>query len=133
MAVSAVDNSGMKNYRDVGITGFVPSLTYEYDAAAKEVSFVDATTYKDDAPLKLIHFRVHDRFGAEVRTSVTAPEDSGDDAEGTVSVASLNTSKPLDITATIICDDGDKTVADLGAYDIGAAGTVNSADAQKNA
>jgi hypothetical protein len=78
--------------------------------------------------------RVHDKFGGEVRGSIENPtgSESGDDRTATVSVATLNLSKPLSITATVIGDDG-KLIADGSAHDIGAAGVLGSWDAQKNA
>jgi hypothetical protein len=77
---------------------------------------------------------VHDKFGGEVRGFIlpNSGSDSGHDHNTTIDVSDLDTSKPLDVKATVIGDD-DMLVADGGAYNIGTAGSVASWDVQKNA
>jgi hypothetical protein len=135
MGANAVDNSNLKNYRDdAGTTGFVPAVEYSYDAEAKEIDVTDNSAFPGAVGLKKTVVRVHDKFGGEVRGFILPAEgsDSGHDGETTIDVSSLNLSKPLDITATVIADD-DKLVADGSAYNIGEAGSLGSWDAQKNA
>ena len=131
----AVSNENLKNYRDdAGTTGFVPAVTYEYDAAAAEIDFEENSAFPAGVALKKTILRVHDKAGNEVRGFIlpAAGSDSGHDGETTIDVSSLDRSKPLDITATVIADD-DKLVADGGAYNIGAAGNIGGWDTQKNA
>lgn len=131
----SIDNSNLVNYRaNTGTTGFTPAVTYAYDAGAHEIDFVDNSTFPSGVALKKTIVRVHDKFGGEVRGFIypVSGSDSGHDGETTVSTATLNESKPLDISVTVIAND-DKLVADGGAYDIGEAGSISNWDAQKNA
>lgn len=132
--MSAIDNSNLKNYRTSDTVGFVPSLTYAYDAEAAEIDFTEASTFPGDVGLKKTKISVHDKFGGEARGFIypTEGSDSGHDGETTVNVSALNRSKPLDIKATVIADD-DRLVADGIATDIGSAGELGSWDIQKNA
>lgn len=131
----SIDNSNLLNYRaNNGTTDFVPAVSYAYDADAQEVDFTEASTFPSGVALKKTIVRVHDKFGNEVRGFIypTSGSDSGHDGETTVSTAGLDSSKPFDITATVIADD-DKLVADGSAYNIGEAGDLGNWDAQKNA
>lgn len=138
MSANAIDNSNLKNYRDdQGTTGFVPSVTYDYDAAAKEVDVTNDSTLPSGATLDKVIVKVHDKFGGEARGFILPVDgsDSGHDGDTTINVAALDASKGLDITATVL---GNRTasgqlVADGGAYDIGEAGSLGSWDVQKNA
>jgi hypothetical protein len=135
MSANAIDNSNLKNYRDdAGTTGFVPGLTYAYDQDAQEIDFTDASTFPSGVALKKTKISVHDKFGGEVRGFIlpNSGSDSGHDHNTTIDVSDLDTSKPLDVKATVIGDD-DMLVADGGAYNIGTAGSVASWDVQKNA
>jgi hypothetical protein len=135
MAVNAIDNSNLLNYRDDrGTTDFVPAVSYVYDAVAKEIDFTEASTFPSSVALKKTIVRVHDKFGKEVRGFIypNSGSDSGHDINTTVDTSSLDASKPFDITATVIADD-DMLVADGGAYNIGAAGNLGSWDKQRNA
>ena len=129
--MSAIDNSGLTNYRDRTSTAqFNPELTYVYNAGAATVTVTAGTSGTTE--LEKVHVRVHDKFGGEVRGQITTPLDSGETDNVVIDVSSLDRSKPLDITATAFADDS-KTVADMGAYNIGAAGTIGNADKQNNA
>ncbi len=133
--VQAIDNSNLKSYRQSqGTVGFVPKLSYTFDAAAKELDLVHDSDFPAGVALKRVHIRVHDKFGGEVRGHITPAGGSlsPGDADTTIDLTGLDFSKPLDITATIIADD-DQLVADGGAYNIGAAGEVGNWDAQRNA
>lgn len=133
--MKAIDNTNMLDYRDdMGTSGFTPGVTYTYDAAAKEIDAVDASSFPDGVSLLRTHVRVHDKFGGQVNGEIENPDgsESAADRNTTIDVSSLNLSKPLDITATVVADDG-KLVADGGAYNIGAAGELGSWDKQRNA
>jgi len=115
----AIDNTNIINLgRGNGLPGFIPKIAYVYDSGAKTVTITDTTTYQaGDAKKKLV-VKVHDKFGKSV---------SGIDAAA-INVATLNLSKPLDITATLITNKD--LVADGGAYDIAAAGDLSKYDRQ---
>jgi hypothetical protein len=133
MSANAVSNDNLKNHRaDNGTTGFTPVVKYEYDATAKEVDITDESLFPSGVSLKKVAIRIHDKFGGEKRGTLTPTGDSGFGDSVTVDVATLDASKGLDITATVIADD-DKLVADGSAHNIGAAGSLSSWDAQKNA
>lgn len=131
---NAIDNSNLLNYRSQETVGFVPAVSFVYDAENAEVDFTEESEFPSGVALKKTKVSVHDKFGGEVRGFITPDEgsDSGHDGSTTLDVSSLNRSKPLDIKATVIADD-DMLVADGGAYDIGAAGEVANWDKQKNA
>lgn len=133
--MSAIDNTNMLDYRgDQGTSEFTPGVDYVYDSTAKEVDFTDATTsLPSGVSLLRTHVRVHDKFGNTAIGSIENPD--GSDSPGmrtaTVSVAALDASRGLDITATVVADDG-RLVADGGAYNIGASGSLGAWDKQKN-
>jgi hypothetical protein len=135
MAANAINNDNLLDYRDdQGTSGFSPGLNYVYDAANAEVDVTDASVFPSGVSLLRIHVRVHDKFGGQVNGEVENPDgsDSAGDHTATIDVSSLDRSKPLDITATVVADDG-MLVADGGAYNIGASGSLGSWDKQKNA
>ncbi|MFL5808615.1 MAG: hypothetical protein ACJ749_03785 [Flavisolibacter sp.] len=135
MSANAIDNSNLKNYRDDrGTTDFVPGLTYAWDQEAEEIDFTDASTFPSGVALKKIHLHVHDKFGGEAVGYIypNSGSDSGHDHNTTVDVSDLDASKGLDVKATVIGDDN-MLVADGGAYNIAASGSLGSWDAQKNA
>lgn len=138
MSANAIDNSNLKNYRDdAGTTGFVPTVSYVYNAVDKEIDLTHTSDFPSGTALKKVQIQVHDKFGKQVNGSITPPVDSGDDAETTIDVSTLDNSKGLDIKATVISDDGGgvglNMVADGSAYNIQAAGNLGSWDIQKNA
>lgn len=132
--MNAIDNSNLLNYRTGDTEGFTPGLDYAYDANAAEIDFTDTSSFPSGKALKKTKIQVFDKFGGEVRGFIlpASGSDSGHDHETTISVSTLDRSKGLDVKATVICDD-DMLVADGGAYNIGAAGSLGSWDAQKNA
>lgn len=134
MSANAIDNSNLLDYRGDQPSEFVPGVNYTYDATAAEVDVVDASVFPSGVSLLRTHVRVHDKFGGHVNGEIENPDgsESAPDRTATINVSSLNRSKPLDITATVVGDDG-QLVADGGAYNIGAAGSLGSWDKQKNA
>lgn len=135
MSANAIDNANLLNHRDdQGTTGFNPAVTFDYDASAKTVEAVDASEFPSGVALKKTIVRVHDKFGGEVRGTLSpgTGSGSGENAEATINVATLDASKGLDITATVIADDN-KLVADGSVQNINASGSVSSWDKQKNA
>ncbi len=133
MAANAIDNSDMLNYRDdQGTDGFTPKVDYAYDSAAKTVTLTDDSTYPDGSFMKRVQVAVHDKFGGEVRDSIEEIPGSGNDDEVTIDVSTLDASRGLDVTATVLVDD-DKLAANGSAINIGAAGSLGAWDKHKNA
>lgn len=131
---NAVSNDNLKNYRnDLGTTGFVPKVTFAYDAGAKEIDVMEDSDFPAGVALKKVVVKVHDAFGGEARGEVLPGTGSGGNTgEKTISVSALDASRGLSITATVIADD-DKLVADGSAHNIGASGSLSTWDIQKNA
>jgi hypothetical protein len=119
--MQAIDNSNLTGYcySKCSIASFVPKVSYTFDATDKEVVVQDASTYGSGDGLKKVHIKVHDQFGGEVRDTITT---TGSGGAKTISVATLNTSKPLNITATIITNADFR--ADGSAFSIQAAGDL---------
>ncbi len=126
MAAKAIDNSNLINHRGTQPAGFTPNVSWTYDAQANEVVFSDGTTIPSGDDLQIIHCSANDKFGGEVRGSITDSEDNV-----TLDVSSLNKSKGLDIRATVLT--ARNIAADGGAYNIGAAGDLSNWDVQQNA
>lgn len=124
----AIDNSNLVNHRGCIPAGFTPVVSYTYDAAAGEVVLTDGSAIPTGDTLKKVHVRVHDKFGGEVRDAITT---TGSGGAKTLNVSTLNNSKGLDITATVLTTK--MIAADGGAYNIGAAGNVANWDIQQNA
>lgn len=134
MSANAVSNTNLTNYRnDLGTTGFVPKVTYAYDAGAKEVDVMEDSDYPAGVALKKVVVKIHDQFGGEARGEVLPGTGSGGNTgEKTISVSALDASRGLSISATVIADD-DQLIADGSALITGTSGTLGSWDAQKNA
>lgn len=132
--MKAIDNSNLLHYRTSDTVDFEPAVAYAYDANAAEVDITDTSSFPSGVALKKTKIQIFDKFGGEVRGFIypSAGSDSGHDGETTISVSTLDRSKPLDIKATVIADD-DMLVADGGAYNIGTAGNLSNWDIQKNA
>lgn len=129
MPVQAIDNSGVINVcNDCGTTGFTPVVSYTYDASAKTVAVQDGSTFPSGDSLKKVHVRVLDDFGGEVRDTITV---TGAGGAKTINVASLNASKGLKISATVIT--ANNIVADGNALPLAAAGSLSNWDVQKDA
>lgn len=68
MANNAIDNTNLLQMcRDCGAVGFVPSVTYVYDAGAGTVVATNGSTIPAGDTLKLVKLRVTDCFGGERR------------------------------------------------------------------
>ena len=133
--MNPIDNTNLVNYRaDAGTVDFVPAVSYEYDASAKEVDITDDSTFPSGVALRVVHVKVHDKFGNDVSGFIypVSGSDSGHDGETTIDVSGLDASRGLIITATVVANDG-KLIADGSAHDIGAAGDLGARDKQKNA
>jgi len=133
--MGAIDNSNMLNYRsDNGTVGFTPNVTYAWDKDSQEVDVTDDSDFPSGVALKKVIVKVHDKFGNHVEDYIMPPDDSdsGHAGDVTIDVSDLDVSKGLNITATVIADDG-KLVADGGVYNIGTSGSLSSWDKQKNA
>lgn len=123
--MQAIDNSNLIGYCKVNcsITSFLPAVSYTYDPVAKEVVVQDGSTYGAGDGLKKVHIRVLDLFGNEVRDTITA---TGAPGVKTIDVSSLNATKGLNITATIITNVDFH--ADGSAFGIQAAGALANWD-----
>lgn len=125
----------MLNYRaDAGTVDFVPAVSYAYDAEAGEVDITNNSTFPSGVAVRVVQLKVHDKFGNDVSGFIypVSGSDSGHDGDTTIDVSSLDTSKGLIITATVVANDG-KLIADGSAHDIEAAGELGGWDKQKNA
>lgn len=133
--MGAIDNTNLTNYLESnGTEDFVPAVNYTYSASAKEVDVQDVSSFPSGVTLGVAHIRVNDKFGNTANGYILAPgdSDSAHASDTTVDVSALDTSKPLDITVTVIGSDS-RYAADGGAYNIGTAGSIGSWDKQKNA
>lgn len=73
MKTFPIDNSNIKNYnKNFDYSKFTPKLNYTYDMGAKTVTITDATILPEDHDIKNINITVHDDFGNEVNSSITA-------------------------------------------------------------
>ncbi len=123
-----IDNTNLLNLcRDCGAGSFVPRLNYEYDAAAKTVTVTDASTYNAGYDLVIIKVKVHDFFGNEVRGKIEAAAGNVE-----IDISSLNTSKPLSITAVISTEDHIAADGSASGY-LATNGSLAFFDVQKNA
>ncbi|WPV66281.1 hypothetical protein [Chitinophaga sp. LS1] len=101
------------------IASFLPKVSYTFDASAKTVAVQDGSTYGSGDGLKKVHIKVHDQFGNEKRDTITT---TGSGGAKTIDVSTLNLSKPLNITATVITNKDFH--ADGSAFHIQAAGDL---------
>ncbi|MVT11380.1 hypothetical protein [Chitinophaga tropicalis] len=101
----------------------MPAVSYTYDPVEKEVVVTDGSTYAAGDGLKKVHVKVHDNFGKEVRDTITV---TGAPGAKTIDVSTLNASKGLNITATIITNVDFH--ADGSAFVIQAAGNLANWD-----
>jgi len=123
--MQAIDNSNLLSYcaTNCGITGFTAKVSYVYDAGAKTVEVTDGSTYISGDGLKKVHIKIHDQFGGEVRDTITT---TGTGGKKTINVSTLNLSKHLNITATVITNKDYH--ADGSAFHILAAGDLANWD-----
>lgn len=130
MSGVAIDNTNLTNYRSKGLPVdlFTPVVSYVFDAEAKTVVVTDGSTIPAGDTLKIIHLKVHDHFGGTVTGEITVTGEAG---TKTLDVSTLNLSKHLNLTATVLTTN--MLAADGGAYHLQAAGNVQNWDKQQNA
>lgn len=137
--MQVIDNTNLLQIcRDCGAVGFLPVVTYVYDAEAGTVTITNDSTIPSGDALRVIKIKVHDFFGAEVRGHISgspggegyesAPAvafsgGGGTGAEGTAVIANGK------VTGVTIDEPGSSyetapTVAFTGGGGTGAAGTV---------
>ena len=123
-----IDNTNLLNMcKDCGAVGFIPTLAYEYDATAAEVTVTNTSTIPSGDTFLKLKVRVHDFFGNEVRGVQTVQA-----TPLVIDVSTLNRSKPLAITVTLVTTGN--IVADGGAYGyLQDTGNIGWYDVQKNA
>jgi hypothetical protein len=123
--MQAIDNANLLNYcnTNCGIAGFIAKVSYVYDATAKTIDVTDASTYISGDGLKKVQVKVFDQFGGELRDTITT---TGTPGKKTINVATLNSSKPFTITATVITNKDYR--ADGSAFYIQAAGDLSNWD-----
>lgn len=126
--MNAIDNTNLLNVfgGQNNVAGFVPALNYTYDFAAGTVVVTDSSTLPAGDTLISIHIQVFDKFAKEVRAEIAALAGTA-----TISTATLNKSKPLDIKVTVVT--AANRIADGGAYNLMPAGQIAQWDIQKNA
>jgi len=123
----AINNANLLNMcKDCGAVGFVPELSYAYDAVEAEVTITNTSTIPSGDTFLKLKVRVHDFFGKEVRGFQTVQA-----TPLVIDISSLDRSKPLAITVTLITTNN--ILADGGAYGyLQAAGNIGWYDVQKN-
>lgn len=69
--MNVIDNTNLINMcRDCGAVGFIPVLSYVYDAGAGTIVITNSSTIPSGDTLRRIKIKVHDFFGGEVRGSI---------------------------------------------------------------
>lgn len=106
--MNTIDNTNLLNMcRDCGAVGFIPVLTYLYDAEARTVTIEDDSTYPAGDSLNKIKIRVHDDFGGEVRGHIDGS--SGGDGYVTAPLVSFSGGGGSGATAHAVITDGKVT------------------------
>lgn len=126
--MGAISNSNLKTGLCGGCdcTGFIPNITFTYDAGAGTITVTDASTYGAGDSRKIVHIRVTDKDGKKVVSNIAAAD--GDDAV-TVDVSSLDLSEGFRLDCTVVTDAGCISDGHYGRIGmISAAGTLGSWD-----
>lgn len=119
MPLQAFDNSQILDFcNNCNCTGVTAGASYTYDAVTGKVTVTDTSVIAAPDTFKKMNVAVHDQFGKQVNGSISALGGN----TGALDVTSLNRSKPLKITATLVTNGG--CTADGIASDIIAAGNV---------
>lgn len=119
MPLQAFDNTGIINFcNNCNCTGVTAGASYAYNAGAGTVTVTDTSTITAPDAFKKMNVAVHDQFGKQVNGVITALAGN----TGAIDITSLNRSKPLKITVTLVTNGG--CTADGIATDIIAAGTM---------
>lgn len=125
-----IDNANLLQMcKDCGAVGFVPTVSYAYDAAAGTVTLTNTSTIPAGDTLKIIKCKVVDSFGGYKSGDIVS---AGGFAPVVINVTTLNRNKPLGICVDI------QTVNHIAADGMAigflqAVGTINMWDVQKNA
>lgn len=123
-----IDNTNLLQMcNDCGVAGFIPELSYTYDAGGAELTIVNGSTLPGGVTFTKAKVRVHDFFGAEVRGVQTVQA-----TDLVIDVSTLNRSKPLTVTATIILNNNIVADGSVSGF-LEAAGDIGFFDIQKNA
>lgn len=125
--MNPIDNTNLINYcrSNCDVASFSPKVSFVYDAAIKTVEATDGSTFGAGDGLKIVHVRALDQFGGEVRGTITITGAAG---KQTLDVSTLNSSKGINVTATILTNTG--FVADGSFFNIGPAGDLSRWDKQ---
>lgn len=113
--------------KDCGAVGFVPAISYVYDAGAGTITLTNTSTIPSGDTYLKTRYQVHDFFGAEVRGTQTVKATAN-----VIDVSTLDRSKPLMIVATILTIGMIQAVGSASGY-VQAAGNISFFDVQKNA
>ncbi len=88
--MNVIDNTNLINMcRDCGAAGFVPDLSYAYNAGAATVTMTNGSTIPSGDTLKKIKIRVHDFFGKEVRGLIEGNTVGATRATATVTITAV--------------------------------------------
>ncbi|HAI83883.1 MAG TPA: hypothetical protein DCL43_09460, partial [Chitinophagaceae bacterium] len=98
--------------------GFIPNLTFTYNSTTGVVVVTDASTFPAGDAIKRINVLVHDEFGKSVPGTITVAGGN----TGSISVTSLNRTRSLRITATVLTQK--ECVSDGSANNIQSAGQL---------
>lgn len=104
-------------------TGFVPDLSYTYNASTGAIVVTDNSTYPAGDARLVVHVSVHDNVNTPVKGSISAAD--GDDAI-TLDASDLDDSDGLKLLATVVTENG--CLSDGHAWNIKAAGNFGKWD-----
>lgn len=82
----------------VNTVGFAPSVTATVTNSTT-LTITDASTYPSGDSISKINVAVYDKNGGVAYVAITSSSSSRDE---TVDISGLDTSKPLDVTATVV-------------------------------
>ncbi len=118
---TAIDNSGIKNFcGNCGCPGFVPGVSAAFDPVAKTLKARDTSAYGAGDGLQAVNVTVSSR--ADKKHKYEQITVTGAPGEKTVSLADMDLSEGVNVLATVVTTA--RCVADLGAYGLAAASTV---------
>ncbi len=130
--MNAFDNTNLKSGVCGGCdcTGFVPNVTFTYDAGAKTITITDASTYPDTDARKIVNLRVCDKNWKTVDGNIAS--DDGDGAV-TLDLSALNLSEGFVVNATVLSNGGCISDGHWGRIGmIATAGTLENWDKDNN-
>lgn len=121
MSFNAVNPGVLKDklfQKGCNCQGFIPNLTFTYNSTTGVVVVTDASTFPAGDAIKRINVLVHDEFGKSVPGTITVAGGN----TGSISVTSLNRTRSLRITATVLTQK--ECVSDGSANNIQSAGQL---------